>query len=311
MWTFYNDIPRPTWGLRINSAKPLLDLLPIRQGIQHALNWDLVLKEIFYGDYTRMNTVADGYGPTGNPHITARPYSISTAQSLFATAGFTTRGPDGILINNQNQRLSFTITTGYKQIADVLTILKDQAKPAGLELNIEILEQTAAWAKADQKTHDIILSALNVSPELYPRFWETYHSDNAFEKTAAGTIDRTRLKTNTNNETSTANPQIDLLIDQYRQTPDLPTITALSQQIIALLHQDAAFVPGWKAPFWRIAAWRWLRFPADGNVKQSRTPDDYHLHWIDPTLKTQTQQAIKSGTTFPIERPIWDQYKTN
>ena len=34
---------------------------------------------------------------------------------------------------------------------------------------------------AQEKKHDITFSALNVSPEMYPRYWETYHADNAYD----------------------------------------------------------------------------------------------------------------------------------
>jgi microcin C transport system substrate-binding protein len=307
---FYNNIPRPTWGLNINSARPLLDNRDIRQGIQFALNWQSVLKEVFYGDYVRMNTVADGYGAASNETIRARPYDLVKAQECFAKAGFIQRGGDGIFVDGQGRRLSFTLTTGYKDYQDVLTVLREQARPAGLELNVEILEQTAAWAKADQKKHDIVLTGLNVSVELYPRFWESFAGENAFEKDANGQLDRTKVKTDTNNQTSTADPEIDKLIDQYRKTADFTEICCLAKQLIALLHEDASFVPGWVAPFWRIGAWRWLRFPRDGNVMQSRVPDDFHMFWIDQDLKRETLEARRTGRTFEPWFPVWDQFKT-
>ena len=213
-------------------------------------------------------------------------------------------------MDSQGRRLSFTMTTGYKLYQDVLTVLKDQAKPAGLELNIEILEQTAAWAKAEQKQHDIVLTGLNVSVELYPRFWETFAGENAFEKDAAGNLDRSKVKTDTNNETSTADPEIDKLIDQYRKASNLADITRYTKQLIALLHEDAAFVPGWKAPYWQMGAWRWLRFPKTGNVMQSRNPDEFHMFWIDEALRRETLDAKKTGLTFPPQFPVWDTHQS-
>ena len=195
--TFYNEIPRPTWALRINSAKPLLDNRDIRVGLQYACNWELVLKKVFRGDFERMQTVADGYGMTGNPDVKAREFSVKKAEEAFAKAGFTKRGSDGILENDKGQRLSFTVTTGYKPYLDVLTVLQQEAKKAGVDFQIEVLEMTQAWKKSDEKAHEIALTARNVSPELYPRFWESFHSENAFDKDG-------KTKTSTNNETQTA-----------------------------------------------------------------------------------------------------------
>ena len=84
-----------------------------------------------------------------------------------------------------------------------------------------------------------------------------------------------------------------------------------TKQLIALLHEDAAFVPGWKSPFWRVGAWRWMRFPNDGNVMQSRVFDEFQMFWIDQDLKRETLEAIRTGKTFQPWFPVWDQFKTD
>ena len=47
---FYNQPPRPTRALWINSHKPLLNNADIREGIQHATNWQLVIERFFRND---------------------------------------------------------------------------------------------------------------------------------------------------------------------------------------------------------------------------------------------------------------------
>ena len=180
--TFFNEVPRPTYGLWINSSKPLLDNQDIRVGIHYATNWQRIIDEYFRGDYTRMNTTADGYGAFTHPTLRARPFDVDLALEAFARAGFTQRGPDGILVNARGQRLSFTLSTGYQTFRDLLTILKEEAAKAGLDFRLEILDGTAGWKMAQEKKHDITFSALNVSPEMYPRYWETYHSVNAYDQ---------------------------------------------------------------------------------------------------------------------------------
>ncbi len=64
---FYNEVPRPTYGLYLNSARPLLDNRDVRVGINHATNWQLVIDQYFRGDYTRMQTTADGYAQVPFP----------------------------------------------------------------------------------------------------------------------------------------------------------------------------------------------------------------------------------------------------
>ncbi len=94
---FYNQIPRASVGLWINTSEPLLDDRKIRQGIHHAMNFDRVINKHFRGEFARLNTTSDGYGDFTHPEIRAREFSIEKARGFFAEAGFTEQGPDGIL----------------------------------------------------------------------------------------------------------------------------------------------------------------------------------------------------------------------
>jgi len=313
---FYNDIPRPTWALRINCSKPLLDNQDIRQGLHYSMNWDLVNKEIFHGDFERMQTVADGYGGRSNPKVKAREFSVEKAGVAFAKAGFSKRGADGILQNDTGKRLSFTITTGYKRFSSLLTVLQQEAKKAGVELNIEMLELTAGWKKTNEKQHEISFGGLNNSVELYPRFFEPYHSYNAYVEEgdklykADGSLRKgITPKPDTNNSTLTANRELDSRIKQYREAEGLEEITELSHDLIQRLHDHAGFIPAWAKPWYRVGYWRWVKWPEGFNVRQSRDMEEFHLHWIDTDVKAQTQEAKKSGKKFKKTIRVHDQYR--
>jgi microcin C transport system substrate-binding protein len=313
---FYNEIPRPTWALRINCSKPLLKNRDVRVGLHHAMNWALVIKEVFHGDFARMQSVADGYGRCSNPSVKVREFSVEKAGQAFAKAGFTERGADGILKNSKGQRLTFSITTGYKRFTAALTVLQQEAKKAGVEIKLEILELTAGWKKSDEKEHEIGFGGLNNSVELYPRFWETNHSDNAYKEDGDtkyaedGSLkENLTLKKNTNNETATADKEIDKLIKQYREAEDMDEIIRLSHELIQRLHDHAGFIPAWVKPWYRVAHWRWVKWPEDFNVKQSRRWEEFHVHWIDADAKAETVEAKKTGKTFEKVIEVFDQWK--
>ena len=318
--TFFNQPPRPSYALRINSQKPPLDNREVRIGFHHAMNFKLVLDKIFRGDFQRMRTVADGYGPRSHPKLQAREFSMEKALSHFAKAGFAKRGPDGILKNTAGERLSFTITTGYKHYEDVLIVLKEEAKKAGVELNLELLEGTAAWKKNNEKKHQVSLSAFNVSVELFPRFWEPFHSDNAYMEDGDskylpdGSLKpNLTTKTSTNNFTQTAVREIDHLINEYRESEDLEEITKMAHRLSELLHQHATYVPGWKKPWLRIGHWNWVHFPKDWGPKETRDYQEFHVFWIDESEKgkiIKAKQAEKSVSDEPTVR-IYDKYKSD
>lgn len=309
---FYNQRPRPTYGLWINTSRPLLDNQDIRTGIQFATNWQLVIDKYFRGDFTRMQTSSDGYGEFSHPTLTARPFDIDRALESFSKAGFSERDSDGILVNDQGQKLAFTLSTGYENLKDLLTILKEEAAKAGVEFRIEVLDGTAGWKKVQEKKHDIHFSAFSVQLEMYPRFWETYHSDNAYDDAffEDGSINPARkLKTQTNNLEALAIFEMDKMIDRYRTSDSKEEMIRLAAKMTELHHEHASFSPGYFQGFFRVGHWRWVKYPASFNYKHARAATELFVHWIDSDLKEETLAARKDGVTFEPRITIYDQFK--
>jgi microcin C transport system substrate-binding protein len=300
--TFYNQIPRPSWSMSINSMRPILKDRNVRQGLQYASNWDLVCQKIFRGDAARMQTTSDGYVAVTFPNIKARPFDPSKAAECFAKAGFTERGPDSILRNAAGDRLSFTITSAYARMTEALTVIQQEAKKAGVEIKLEIVDFTTAWKKIDEKKHDISFGAKNTSVELYPRFWETFHGSNAYKPDGS-------VQTDTNNETQTASKELDAMIEAYDKASSMDEIIRLARQIQAWLHEDAAFIPAFVEPFYRTTYWRWVKWPAHFNGKTSRDADEFMMFWVDAGERERTKGALKRGERFPVQTPIYDQFK--
>ena len=310
--TFYNQHPRPTYGLWINSSKPVLDQKEVRIGINHAANWALVIEKYFRADYERLRSSADGYGEFTHPTLTPRQFDIELALKHFALAGFTTRNEDGILVNSDQQKLAFTLTTGYEALKDVLTLLKEEAAKAGLELRIEVLDSTAAWKKAQEKKHDILFSAFGVGLEMYPRYWETYHSVNAYDQAflADGSTNPDRkVKTQSNNLELVANARIDGMIDQYRASSDKQEMISLAHKLDEALYDYASFSPGFKQSYFRTGYWRWIKHPEGFSQKHRSGSTQLFTEWIDQETKKQTLEARQSGRAFEPEIKVFDQYR--
>ena len=310
--TFYNRIPCPDSGLWINESRPLLSDVNVRLGIQYASNFDLVAKEYFRGDAVRQQTRSDGYGWRMNPDISARPFDPAKAREFFAKAGFVQQGPDGVLVNDKGQRLSFTITSYARAAQDELVILKQDALKAGLEFTIEILDPTTGWKKMQEKHHDIALAALNRSVEMYPRYWEMFAGDNAYEVPylADGSPNPARqVKPYTNNMTETANPELDRLIHLYDHAVSMEDVKSLASRIERIIYDDASWVNGVKEPFYRLAYWRWVKWPPAFNAMQSRDQEEFWLMWIDQDAQKEALQARSDGRTFPKQVLTFDEYK--
>jgi len=321
--TFYNQTPRLTRDLWINEAKPFLNNRDLREGLQYATNFDLLCQQYYRGDAVRPQTRSDGYGWRVNPTIAAHPFDPEKARALFAKAGFAKQGPDGILVNADNHRLSFTITAYSPAYKDHLSILKQEALKAGLEYNIEILDGTTGYKKMQQKQHEIALIGLDTGVEMYPRYWETYAGVNAYEDAYLGPDGKpvgtpaegkpnpapTKVKANTNNMTSTFIPHLDELITQYDHAESMDQIKALAVQIEQIIYDDASWINGYTIPFYRLAYWRGIKWPAGFNAMQSTDPEQLWLMWVDPDEQKETRAAKDAGKKFPPQIQVFDQFK--
>jgi len=292
---FYNQVPRASVGLWINTSKPLLDDPKIRQGLHHAMNFDRVIHKHFRGEFARLNTTSDGYGDFTHPEIRAREFSIDKARRLFAEAGFTEQGPDGILRDADGNRLSFTVTLGEGPREDVAQILKEEARKTGLEINILSLEPTSFFKQVVEKQHQIAFLGWNTSLP-YPRYWEHFHSENAD-------------KPQTNNITNTADPEMDPLIERYRNSTDLDEKRELAHTLEEMVFESAVFVPGYTTPFYRVGFWAWIRFPDHFDVPISEGPGQHGLYWIDLDLKREIMDERRSDSQRPSEILVYDEWK--
>lgn len=302
---FYNDYPRISRGIYLNQSKPPLDNLDVRIGVAHALNFQKVIDVDFRGDYVRMRNTSAGFGRFTHPHIRPREYDVAKARAAFAKGGFSSAGRDGVLINAAGRRLSLTLSLPQGPFGPIALRLKEEALKAGLEIIVEPMDFTQLMKKSDQKNHEMIFAGFGATPP-YPRFWETYHSVNAWKTEPDGTR---KIVPDTNNLTMTANPAMDTIIDQYRKAQTEDEVQELAWKLQEMVEAECASIPAWESPSYRFGYWRWIKWPRDGNFKRSQLPMDTHVHWIDPAAREETRKAMRDGASFGETIRVFDQYK--
>jgi microcin C transport system substrate-binding protein len=303
---FYNEFPQVTWGIRINESKPPLDNLDVRLGINYAMNFEKVIEVDLRGDKTRMNSLVSGYGRFTNPALKARAFDPVKAREYFAKAGYTTPGSDGILRNAEGKRLSFTLTTfNSGTVMPIMLRLKEEAKKAGLEIKVEGLDTTQMYKKLDQKNHELGFAGMGAQPP-YPRFWDDYHSSNAYK---IGKDGKREVVPDTHNITMTADPALDVLIDKQRLAQTEDEVQRLSWELAKLIEDRASSIPAWESSTYRYLCWRWLRWPKTGNARQSQMPLDAMMYWIDEDIKRETKEAMRTGKDFGEVLRVFDAYR--
>jgi microcin C transport system substrate-binding protein len=284
---FYNDVPRPARGMWLNMDVPLLSDQNVRYGLAYAMNWDAVLRTVMRGDYPRLRMHFEGYyWGYSNPTIQPRGFDLALADKYFNAAGFTKRGPDGIRTKD-GARLAVKVSYASPDLSPQLVLLREEAKKAGVELNLQLLDPSTWGTQVGEKKHEIVM--LTFGTGLTPTFWQHYHSDNAH-------------KPQTNNITNTDDPELDKLIDQFEAGTTLEMRLQLSHQIQQILHDKANFIPSYKIPYVREAYWRWIKLPEGyGTRTSTEIADPFGMGtlWIDEDVQKETLDARAAGRGFP------------
>lgn len=286
---FYNDLPQPIQGMFLNQDDPLLADRNVRYGLAHAMNFDKVIATVLRGDYERKQTQSEGYGDYSNRTIRARPFDLAKADQYFRTAGWGERGADGIRVKN-GERLSLRISYSSDDHTARLVVLKEEARKAGVELTLQLLDATTAYKQVMEKKHQVAWMGWSGGLDVAPTYWEFYHSDNAH-------------KPQTNNITNTADPVLDKKIIAYRDATTKEDRIRLAHEVEQMIHDNGAYIPGYKVPYTREGFWRWLKLPAAHGTRSSEQLFDVFglaggLFWIDEKEKEEVQKARILGTPF-------------
>jgi len=297
---FFNDTQQSAQGMWLNQDREIFEDRNVRYAFAHAMNVQKIIEKVLRNDYFRLEHGFMGYGRYSNNTIRARQFDLDKVRYYMNQAGWQ-RGSDGIWEKN-GKRFSVEVSYSQDDHTPRLVVLKEEAKKAGIELRLQKLDPSAAYKKVLEKKHDVAWSGWSTS--LRPQYWEHFHSINAH-------------RPQTNNITNTDDPDMDKLIDAYRDSLDEEERIKLSVKIQEKIHEIGAFVPTFMVPYVREAYWRWWKLPKVPGTKQSTSLFDPFgsttggLFWFDEDLYNETKQAMKKKKMFPPVIIIDETYKVN
>ena len=295
---FFNDTQQPAQGLWLNLDRDIFRDRRLRYAFAHAMNIETVIEKVLRGDYFRLEQGFMGYGAYTNPDIRARRYDLKKVAALMTEAGWQ-RGKDGIWTRD-GRRFAVEVTYSLEEHTPRLVVLKEEAKKAGIELELRRLDPAAAYKMVLEKKHDV--AWMGWSTSLRPQYWEHFHSLNAH-------------KPQTNNITNTDDPEMDRLIEAYRDSLDSDTRARLSRQIQVRIHEIGPFVPTFMVPYVRQAFWCWWRLPDPAGTRHSTDLFDPFnsatggLFWFDARAYEETRAAMKAGRSYEAVTRVDKTYK--
>lgn len=183
-----------TQYLGFNCARKPFDDVRVRQAIGEALDVPAIVKAVYRG----IGSAAAGPLPPGmqfaDKSLTVRPRNLAKARQLLAAAGVR----PGLRVN--------LWTTDRKDRIDMATIIQNQLKDVGLDVNISIMDFNAFATGAIKSQHEMFIIGFAPStPDPDNGLFPVFHSSQR------GT---------TNNLSNFSVPEIDKLLEQGREMPD-------------------------------------------------------------------------------------------
>jgi microcin C transport system substrate-binding protein len=297
IWS-YNDTPQSSRGLWLNQDRAIFEDRNVRYAFAHAMNVQRVIEKVLRNDYFRLEHGFVGYGEYSNNNIKARRFDLEKVDAYMKKASWK-RGADGIWLKN-GRRFSVEVNYSSEEQTPRLVVLKEEAKKAGIELRLQKLDPSADYKKVLEKKHDVAWSGWGTS--MRPQYWEHFHSFNAH-------------KPQTNNITNTDDPEMDELIEAYRNSLDIEERKKLSREIQVKIYEIGPFVPTFMVPYSRQGFWRWWRLPKIPGTKVSEnlfSPFNSAtggMFWYDKQLHEETKKAMKKKINFPPVTIIDETYK--
>jgi microcin C transport system substrate-binding protein len=291
-WAYYVPLTGVS-GIVFNTKDPLFSDVNVRKGMYYAINIQKMIDTALRGEYSRYHNIGIAHVFAGinfdDDTIRKPDFDPAKAGALFDKAGFATIGSDGIRQNAKGDKLTFELLYSSPNHTERLSVLREEAKKAGVDLQLK-LQQKGLFGAVLEKKYQAWWGGMSTS--MTPDYFEYFHSSYANDP-------------QTNNFFGYANKEMDALVEAYRAEASLAKKAEIDKKIQRLVDQEALVVPNYYVPFYRGATWKWIRFPKW--LSQQFNDDFFEPHsvnngygayfgynWIDQDIKKEVQDAMKN-----------------
>jgi ABC-type transport system substrate-binding protein len=282
------------WNLR----RPLFQDLQVRRALAHAINVPQMIEFLLYGYGLQSTGIFTPQMWFFDPEVEPLQFDPEKARTLLAEAGWTP-GPDGVL-QKDGKRFSFTlITNNANEIRrDVSTLIQDDLRRVGIEVQIELYEWAVFISRYVQKADfDAIVLGWNLPQDDFDQF-QIWHSSQRNPEQL--------------NVVGYANPEVDRLLEEIRQEFNRDRVMELASALQRQIYEDQPylflFVPEGTSVMWEDA-YRVCRPLPDGGwieepVRMTKAGWSIYLPWFfrpefTDRLPSNREINLQPATTAP------------
>lgn len=246
--TIPHQRPEKARGLIYNTRRAPFDDIRVRHALSHLLDEKWINKNIYYGEYKRINSFYPNSELAANnqpPANTDRRALLRKANRLLDKAGWTIQ--DGQRIKD-GQPLTFEILLGAPEDEKIALNFKQSLKKAGITTNIRVLDTAAYRGRLNEYDFDMTLyhwlSSLSPGTEQM-----LYYSCEAANQPARW------------NFPGICTPEIDALAASIAQSTTREQLLTRTKQLDAKLMAGHYTIPLFHSGADNIATWKPIARP--------------------------------------------------
>lgn len=293
---FFNKRPIGTSGIAINMGREPLNDLRVRRALQHLYNRELMIEKLFFGEYSPLDSYYQG-GVYQNPKNRRMEYDPVTAVELLEESGWTEINDAGYRVRD-GRELRLKLVYPNAQLEPSLTILQEDAKAAGIAVDLQLLTPAASWKALQEKEYDLMSVAWGAL--VFP------NPESSFSGKLA------ELKGN-NNVTAFKNDRVDALCEEYDTEYDVARRIEIIREIDGLLYDEQPYVLGWYLAPLRLVYSNKFKMPPWGIGPLTDQSDEHFLWWVDPEQEKLVDEArrdpSKTLPVVPIDNRYWQEWQ--
>jgi peptide/nickel transport system substrate-binding protein/microcin C transport system substrate-binding protein len=175
-----NSSPKGYNFIGWNMKHPILKDRQVRKALYHLVNRPLIIEKFEYGYSVPAAGPIYPSSPYHDPNIKPVQYNPKVALQILKSAGWSDSDGDNILdkvIDGKKTKFSITIMEPWEGFMKYLTVFKEDAKKAGVEINIKLIEWNSFVKLLEEKKFDACRMAWSSVLDWNPI--QIWHTDSA------------------------------------------------------------------------------------------------------------------------------------